>query len=185
MSKKEEGKPEPSLVYKSFIDGVARVRAYGVKKYGRPNDWRTTPSTRHFDAALRHLFAFMAGEELDEASNLSHLYHAAANIMFEIERREGPAVARRKKLTGERRVSVLCPRCGSRDDYPLVGVFPCTDECGYFIEPMLELTLSSGSTVMQRIKSMVWPNDLCAVCHKNPVDTANGFDTCDECSKKT
>lgn len=28
------------------------------------------------------------------------------------------------------------------------------------------------------------PKYLCVVCHKNPVDAENGFDTCDECARK-
>jgi hypothetical protein len=137
MSKHEEGKYEPTLVYESMIEGLSRVRAYGIKKYGKSEDWRTTPSIRHFDAALRHLFAFMRGEYADEASSLSHLYHAAANIMFEIERRDGPRVKRWNKPELQHTVEVVCPRCKQKDEYPLYGVHLCTNECGYFIEPTL------------------------------------------------
>ena len=134
MSKNEEGKYEPTLVYRSFIEAVAKVRAYGIKKYGKSEDWRTTPSIRHFDAALRHILAFMSGESKDEASGYSHLAHAAANLMFEIERREPkPNVEIIKDLV----VCVICPRCKVKDEYPLYGVWLCTGGCGYFIEPEL------------------------------------------------
>jgi hypothetical protein len=79
----------------------------------------------------------MSGEESDESSGLSHLSHAAANIMFEIERRHGSRVARGETLFSSTRVDVTCPRCRSKDTYPLIGVYPCTDGCGYFIEPEL------------------------------------------------
>lgn len=143
MSKKEEGKHQPTLVYQSFIRGVSRVRMYGIQKYGKSDDWRTTPSIRHFDAALRHIHAFLDGEAKDESSGLSHLYHAAANLMFEIERREGPRVERHKKIVGDATMEVTCPRCKTRDVYPMEGVFPCVGDCGYFIEPTLERALAA------------------------------------------
>ena len=90
MSKNEEGKYRPTLLYTSFIKEVSRVRMYGIKKYGEPgDDWKTTEAIRHFDAMLRHIFAFLDGEEVDSESGLSHLAHAATNLMFEIERRKG------------------------------------------------------------------------------------------------
>lgn len=134
MSKNKEGKYQPSLVYKSFIEAVAKVRQYGIEKYGKSEDWRTTPSIEHFDAMLRHIYAYMSGEAKDEASGLSHLYHAAANLMFEIERREGPFV----RCVEHANVPVTCPRCKSSDEYPLYGTYLCTGGCGYFIEPMLK-----------------------------------------------
>jgi hypothetical protein len=147
MSKKDEQKPEPSLVYKSLIDGIAKVRKYGIEKYGRSEDWRTTPSVKHFDAMLRHILAFMNGEWTDSASGLSHLYHAAANIMFEIERRDGPAAVRGEKICGDKKVAITCPRCKTREEYPLIGTWMCSGGCGYFIEPALELLLQASDQV--------------------------------------
>jgi hypothetical protein len=138
MSKNEEGKAEPTLVYWSMIEGLARVRAYGIKKYGKSEDWRTTKSIRHFDAALRHIFAALCGEERDEQSGLPHLYHAAANIMFEIERRYGQQRTRGAKILGDRFVNVTCPRCHATEEYPLSYIGPCVGECGYIIETVRE-----------------------------------------------
>ena len=92
MSKNDEGKYQPTLVYRSLIVAVSKVREYGIKKYGHSEDWRTTPSIRHFDAALRHIYAHLAGEMTDADSGLTHLAHAASNIMFEIERIESKEV---------------------------------------------------------------------------------------------
>lgn len=84
MSKKFEGKPEPTLVYSELIEAIARVRRYGIEKHGTSEDWRSTPRVLHFDAMLRHVYAYMRGEDKDVESGLPHLWHAAANIMFEI-----------------------------------------------------------------------------------------------------
>jgi len=88
----EEGKPKLSLIYKSFIDETAKVRMYGLTKYPDQENWRTTLTSEHYDALLRHVFAAKAfflkesrGEKLDQSSGLSHLAHAACNIMFLIE----------------------------------------------------------------------------------------------------
>jgi len=88
----DEGKPKLSLIYKSFIDEIAKVRMYGLTKYPDQENWRTTPTSEHYDALLRHVFAAKAfflkesrGEKNDISSGLSHLAHAACNIMFLIE----------------------------------------------------------------------------------------------------
>lgn len=88
----QEGKPKPTLVYTSFINEVARVREYGLTKYPDAENWRTTSIDDHFNAMLRHVLAAKAhymkesaGEKMDQSSGLSHLAHAACNIMFVIE----------------------------------------------------------------------------------------------------
>ena len=87
MSKGNEGKYEPTLVYASCIEAIARVRRFGIDKHGSSEDWRTTEPRLHFDACLRHIEAYLNGEDTDSQSGLSHLAHAAANLMFEIERK--------------------------------------------------------------------------------------------------
>jgi hypothetical protein len=135
MSKKPENKPELSLVYPSMLEAIARVRRYGIDKHGSSEDWRSTDSIKHFDAMLRHIFAYLDGEEVDQASGLSHLAHVAANVMFEIERRKhvpliGGVEYPYKTITEQ------CSRCKANDDYPIVGVHACTNGCGNFIEPL-------------------------------------------------
>jgi len=83
--KKDEGKPKLSLVYKSFVDEIAKVRMYGLTKYPNRENWRTTKTELHHDALLRHVFAYLDGEINDQESGLNHLAHAACNIMFLIE----------------------------------------------------------------------------------------------------
>lgn len=84
--KETKGKYKPSLVYSSLLKEISKVRLYGKEKYGGTETWLTTNPMDHFDATIRHLRAFMEGEENDKESGLHHLAHAASNIMFEIER---------------------------------------------------------------------------------------------------
>ncbi len=62
---------------------LSEALSYGENKYGRGN-WRNVPEApdRYLAATLRHLTAHASGEEEDGESGLSHLAHAAANIMF-------------------------------------------------------------------------------------------------------
>lgn len=62
---------------------LSEALSYGEGKYGRGN-WRNVPegSDRYLAATLRHLTAHASGEKVDDESGLSHLAHAAANIMF-------------------------------------------------------------------------------------------------------
>ena len=91
MSKKQEGKPELGLVYKSTLEAIARVRRFGINKHGNSEDWRTTTEFAHQDAMLRHLMAYIDGEELDPESGEPHLSHLITTASFEIERKYGQA----------------------------------------------------------------------------------------------
>lgn len=73
------------LLSSEALLGIAQVLAQGAKKYGRHN-WRNgLHYSRLIAAALRHLLAFNAGEDLDPETKLSHLCHAGACVMFLIE----------------------------------------------------------------------------------------------------
>lgn len=86
MSKKPEGKYDPTLVPQSFIEMLSRVREYGIAKHGNRDDWHTTHPNEHFKSAMRHLLAAVAGEEFDE-SGFPHIAMAACNLMFEVTRK--------------------------------------------------------------------------------------------------
>jgi hypothetical protein len=88
MSKNDQSKWRPSLTYPSAMRAISCVRALGIKKYGSAEDWLTTEPQRHFDAALRHIFAHLEGEYFDAESGELHIAHAITNLMFEIERIE-------------------------------------------------------------------------------------------------
>lgn len=68
-----------SLVPPSAVIAEARVMALGAKKYG-PYNWREkTVSARVYTAAaLRHIFTWQDGEDIDPESGESHLAHARA-----------------------------------------------------------------------------------------------------------
>jgi hypothetical protein len=80
--KYDQGKPSLALLDRHALEEIARVMDYGATKYKRYN-WRGgIHIMRLMNAALRHLFAFIDGEDFDPESGLSHLAHAQCCIMF-------------------------------------------------------------------------------------------------------
>lgn len=55
----------------------------GARKYGRHN-WREegARASTFFDAAIRHLFAWWEGEDLDPASGVNHVSKAVADLLI-------------------------------------------------------------------------------------------------------
>lgn len=79
--KKDEGKPDYTMLTLEMIDLVSKVRMFGAKKYARGNFKKTGfKYTRSLAAALRHIYAFLNGEDNDPESGLSHLGHAICCI---------------------------------------------------------------------------------------------------------
>jgi hypothetical protein len=73
-------KPMLSLVPSHAINGMGRALTYGAKKYANFNykqgdglDW-----DRYSSALLRHLFAWLGGEDKDPESGLNHIDHVLA-----------------------------------------------------------------------------------------------------------
>lgn len=82
FKKYDTGKNMVSLIPPEFILGIGSVFTYGANKYDK-NNWKLCEDTdRYKDALLRHLLAYLSGEEKDSESGLSHLYHCGANIAF-------------------------------------------------------------------------------------------------------
>ena len=80
----DNNKPRMDLIEPEFLEGIAKVLTLGASKYA-PDSWKTQvsdPTNRYYAAALRHLTAWKKGEKTDSESGLSHLYHAACNLMF-------------------------------------------------------------------------------------------------------
>lgn len=65
--------PPSSLAY------LSRVMELGATKYG-PMNWRTNSvrATIYFEAALRHIWSALDGEDLDSESGQPHVAHAMA-----------------------------------------------------------------------------------------------------------
>ena len=76
------GKVPLELLPVEALIEIAKVMAFGAEKYGRHN-WRKGMAwSRLVGAILRHLFAWMLGEDKDPESGLSHLAHAGCDLLF-------------------------------------------------------------------------------------------------------
>ena len=82
-AKADAGKLELRLVPTQIIRDIAEVRAYGNKKYGNPDNWKTVELYRYIDAMLRHTLAFIDNPRgVDEESGIPHYKHAECNWAF-------------------------------------------------------------------------------------------------------
>ncbi len=79
----DQGKHQWSLLPWSALGEVVAVLGFGARKYA-PNQWQDVPNatTRYTDAALRHVTAWLSGEQLDPESKLPHLAHAVCCLLF-------------------------------------------------------------------------------------------------------
>lgn len=81
--KADAGKPQLTLVPNQIIYEIAKIREYGVEKYGDPDNWRNVEIQRYRDAAYRHWLAYLEDPHgVDKESGLPHLSHLACNIAF-------------------------------------------------------------------------------------------------------
>ncbi len=107
MSKDTEGKYKPSLMYTSLIKNISNVRMYGIEKYGNSEDWVSTTSIDHLDAAIRHIRKHIEGFPFDSESNLPSLAHAVTNLMFEIERINRNCTSKKPIRTIDRKIKCI------------------------------------------------------------------------------
>ena len=77
-----DSKPDPTMVDPQFILELAKVLDMGADKYARDNWRKGTAYQRRMASAMRHMLAWIEGEDLDPESGLPHLAHAATNCMF-------------------------------------------------------------------------------------------------------
>lgn len=67
------------------LEDIGKVLTYGAGKYD-PHNWRKGMQwSRIYGATLRHLFAWWRGVDIDPETGISHLAHAACNLLFLIE----------------------------------------------------------------------------------------------------
>lgn len=64
------------------LQGMAGVLAFGAKKYARGNWHKGLKHTEVCDSMLRHISAYLAGENVDPESGLPHVDHIFCNAMF-------------------------------------------------------------------------------------------------------
>lgn len=82
--KYDAGKLDWSLIPWDSVEEILKVLEFGKQKYSSWN-WATGEGfkyTRVFNSLVRHLFAWIRGEDVDPESGLSHLAHAGCNIFF-------------------------------------------------------------------------------------------------------
>lgn len=75
-------KPKWSLVDFKSLEPMVNVLEFGAKKYSA-HQWKIgLPTTEICESLLRHIFAYMNGENNDKDSGLPHIGHAMCNLMF-------------------------------------------------------------------------------------------------------
>lgn len=82
--KADSGKTDWSLMPFEAIEEINKVLDFGAKKYAAHN-WKKGSGftyTRLLGSLLRHIFAYMRGEDKDPESGLSHMAHAGCNVVF-------------------------------------------------------------------------------------------------------
>lgn len=101
----DENKPPLAWLPPEGIRAVARVQAYGHKKYGQFSNFRKgLEVSRNASCAMRHILAFMDGEDFDIESNESHIAHAATRLMFILQNiKDGVAIDDRYKRVDKRK----------------------------------------------------------------------------------
>ena len=80
--KLDQGKPRMDLLDPYAIDQLAHVLTFGAQKYAAHNWRKGLPKGRLIAAALRHLFSYLSGQDLDPESGLPHPAHAMCCCMF-------------------------------------------------------------------------------------------------------
>lgn len=84
--KDTKGKYQPHLVLGSLTRAIARVREYGVKKYGGENGWKQQTPMDYMDAIGRHYDDCRNDPQArDKESGLLHIAQIATNAMFIID----------------------------------------------------------------------------------------------------
>lgn len=83
-TKHDDGKVDLTLVPLIALESEARALMFGEKKYGRYNYTAGFESSRLTAAALRHLYAYVNGVDVDPESGLLHLGHARACLAMHL-----------------------------------------------------------------------------------------------------
>ncbi len=78
-------KPRLELLSPIALLQISKVLTAGAKKYADHNWRKGFKWSRLLGAALRHILAFMGGEDKDPETGLSHLAHAGCCIIFLLE----------------------------------------------------------------------------------------------------
>ncbi len=82
--KHDAEKPDFSLMPAKALEQVAAVWVFGERKYAAFNWAKGFAWRRPVAASLRHIFAWLGGEDNDPESGLPHLAHAVCGILMVI-----------------------------------------------------------------------------------------------------
>lgn len=77
-----EGKPRWSLVDFDALEPMVRVLEYGAQKYGDNNWKKGLKTTEICESLLRHIFAYLRGEDIDLESGLPQIGFILSNAKF-------------------------------------------------------------------------------------------------------
>jgi hypothetical protein len=77
-----KGKLEWSLVDFESLEGMVEVLMFGKEKYGAFNWQKGLKTTEICESLMRHLFAYLSGEDKDPETELDHISHIMCNAMF-------------------------------------------------------------------------------------------------------
>ncbi len=80
--KDDENKLPYHLIPPEALEGICAALQNGVRIHGERNWEEGTSWHRYFSAMMRHMWAWWRGEDTDQKSGLSHLWHAGACVMF-------------------------------------------------------------------------------------------------------
>lgn len=82
----DDGKPPMALLPPAALREIALVQAYGKKKYGNAYNYLSGMEVnRNVSCALRHIFDYLEGIDVDRESHAHHLAHAACRLMFTLQ----------------------------------------------------------------------------------------------------
>ena len=102
----DEEKNRLELLSTDAIEEIGKVLTFGAKKYDDHNWRKGFKWSRLIGATIRHLFAWMRGEDKDKETGLSHLAHAGCCIMFLLEHeKKGLGIDDRYKTNGKRKTA--------------------------------------------------------------------------------
>lgn len=80
----DTGKADWALVPWDSIEEIVKVLEFGKTKYAAWN-WSTGEGftyTRVFNSSMRHLLAWVRGQDNDPETGLSHIAHLGCNVLF-------------------------------------------------------------------------------------------------------
>jgi hypothetical protein len=81
-SRFNSGKLRWGLVDFDSIEEMVKVLEFGAKKYDEHNWKKGLPTVEICESMMRHIFAYLRGENEDTESGISHIGHILCNAMF-------------------------------------------------------------------------------------------------------